>query len=73
MKLRVIHYAGALRWRWRKHGTQEQLGGYAACCSGRKAERIRAEYMHTYDRNAVTCRACLACLAKADAYQPGQA
>ena len=63
MGKRVIHYAGEIRAR-RLH----VLPGWAACCSGIKAEEIRAERRNTYMRGAVTCRRCLAVIAKHDEY-----
>jgi hypothetical protein len=48
-----IHYAGAVRY-----GRTHILAGWAACCSGPKAERIRATGQHTYTPADVTCAAC---------------
>jgi hypothetical protein len=59
-----IHYAGALSWRQGKTKTSV-LAGWAACCSGDRAEKIRAAGTHTYEASAVTCKRCLTCLDKA--------
>lgn len=48
------HYAGELRT-----SRLYILPGWAACCSGHKAEEIRRAKAHTYDRSKVTCKACL--------------
>ena len=59
MKAATIHYAGAVQT-----PTVRILGGWAACCSGDRARRIRAEGRHTYDLLAVTCRTCLRVMAR---------
>ena len=35
------------------------LPGWAACCYGDKAEKIRADGNNTRDIESVTCRACI--------------
>ena len=55
-----IHYAGAARY-----GRTRILAGWAACCSGTKADRIRATGQHTYVPAGVTCAACRRVMAKA--------
>lgn len=40
------------------------LAGWAACCSGYKAEEIAKAGAHTRDVSAVTCKACLRTMAK---------
>ena len=58
-----IHYSGACCYDTR--GTTVHVGGgYAACCSGDKARRLRRGGRHTEDVKAVTCKHCLAILAK---------
>ena len=63
---RTVHYAGALSW---DHGKSRTtiLGGWAACCSGDKADAIRKRGDHSYESSAVTCKRCLANMAKATA------
>ena len=56
--MKAIHYAGKMRVQL-KRSFQVILSGWAACCSGEKAEKIRAGGNNTYDRNKVTCKACL--------------
>ena len=48
-----IHYAGALT-----AGRTHVLAGWAACCSGSRAEKIRREGLNTYDPALVTCAKC---------------
>lgn len=57
--MKAIHYAGAVRT-----ARMRVLPGWAACCSGDKADRIRAEGQHTYDPTKVTCTACKRVMAK---------
>ena len=57
--IRKMHYAGAVRT-----PRMNILGGWAACCSGEKAERIKAEGLNTYDIGGVTCAACKRTMAK---------
>lgn len=59
----VTHYAGEII-----HANGHVLPGWAACCSGEKAMKIRAERRHTLDREKVTCRGCLKMIEKADAW-----
>ena len=54
MKTPVIHYAGGVRT-----ARMMILGGWAACCSGDKAERIKMAGNNTIDPRDVTCKACL--------------
>lgn len=56
-----IHYAGEI-----KHARGWILPGWAACCYGDKAEKIRRERQHTLDRSKVTCASCLKMIGKAD-------
>lgn len=58
--MKAIHYAGAVRTM-----RMRVLPGWAACCSGEKADRIRAESRHTYDPAKVTCAACKRVMTKA--------
>lgn len=58
MRTKKIHYAGPIRTR-----RVRVLAGWAACCSGRRAEQIRADGQHTYERDKVTCGACLRMIA----------
>lgn len=59
MKNRKIHYAGSVRT-----PKMRILAGWAACCSGDRADGIRAEGAHTRAVSAVTCKACLRMMAK---------
>jgi hypothetical protein len=60
-----IHYRGALRVPHSDGRVTEILGGFAACCSGDAAWTVRGLGTHTDDRAKVTCRRCLALIAKA--------
>ena len=62
----MIHYAGEI-----VTATSTTLPGWAACCSGLRAEKIRAEGSHTYRAPEVTCGRCLAILARTICYFPG--
>lgn len=52
-KVTRIHFAGEVRTK-RMH----VLPGWAACCSGEKADRIKRERQHTYKPQEVTCWSC---------------
>jgi hypothetical protein len=58
MKTQTLHYAGPIRTT-----TTYILAGWAACCSGDRAVRIRAEGRNTYIPERVTCKACLRMMA----------
>ena len=60
----VLHYAGELLCRSGKQGSLHILPGWAACCYGPRAEKIRRERRNTRDRALVTCRACLRVMAR---------
>lgn len=51
---RATHYEGGMTI-----GTTTWLPGWPCCCSGRRAEAIRAAGNLTSDRGRVDCRACL--------------
>lgn len=53
-KTPILHYAGPVRTK-----RMRILPGWAACCSGEKAEKIRALGHNTMLPGAVTCQACL--------------
>ncbi len=59
-----IHYAGEMLCRSGKDGVLHLLGGFAACCYGDRAVRIRRERRSTHDRALVTCKACRAVMAR---------
>lgn len=63
-KFRVRHYAGEIIY-----ANGHVLPGWAACCSGFKAEAIAEAHAHTYVRQRVTCRACQKMLEKHDAWR----
>jgi hypothetical protein len=62
----AIHYAGEIQT-LRKHVAP----GWAACCSGMRAVRIRAEGRNTKAMNKVTCRVCLHIMSQAGIYEDG--
>lgn len=61
-----VHYAGALEWRIGKYGIATVHNGWASCCFGDAARNIRALGQHSYDRSEVTCKKCLANIARSD-------
>ena len=56
---KAIHYAGNIDW-----DGGRVLAGWAACCSGERAVKIRREKQHTYDHTKVTCKSCLKMIEK---------
>lgn len=66
----VLHYAGALEWHKANGALVVILGGWATCCSGDRARKIRETKAHTYDRAAVTCKRCRANIAASEAPRP---
>ena len=56
--MQKIHYAGPIRTK-----KCRVLPGWAACCSGQRAEQIRQDGQHTYERKNVTCGHCLRMIA----------
>ena len=54
-----IHYAGPVRTR-----TMKIIPGWAACCSGPQAEKIRKEGNNTINPDEVSCLACRKIMAK---------
>lgn len=58
-KPKVIHFAGRLEWVDKRGFCTTILAGWAACCSGRRAEAVRRDRNHTYDPKLVTCKECL--------------
>lgn len=53
-----IHYAGSLSFT-KSNGVRVEISaGFAACCSGGRAEAIAKNGLHTYDRRDVTCERC---------------
>lgn len=66
--VKVIHYAGALRT-----ARLRLLPGFAACCYGEKAVKIREQGNHTYDTSSVTCRACKVRIAGSVAWEKATA
>lgn len=63
MKPLVVHYAGRLEWRSKRGMVTMISPGFAACCTGDRARR--AARSNTLESGDVTCRACLAIMAKA--------
>lgn len=53
-RAKVIHYAGEVRT-----PTTHVAAGWAACCSGDRARKIKAEGRNTYEPERVTCKRCL--------------
>jgi hypothetical protein len=60
---KILHYAGEIQF-----ANGHRLPGWAACCSGDMAVKIRDDGMHTYIRGQVTCKACLKMIDKHDAW-----
>lgn len=58
-----IHYASRI-----DHARGIVLAGWAACCSGDRAIRIRERGQHSRNRADVTCKSCLDMIAKGDAW-----
>jgi len=63
----TLHYAGALEYDKADGMTAVILGGWAACCAGPKAMKIREEGRNTWEESRVTCKRCLAIMEKAAA------
>ncbi len=57
--LAATHYAGALRWTKPNGTVVSILPGWAGCCSGDRARKVRESGNRTYDRARVNCKACL--------------
>lgn len=55
-----IHYAGEVFTK-----RARILRGWAACCSGRRAENIRRDGANTMNPADVTCKACLRVMERA--------
>lgn len=62
---RRMHYAGALTVRSAKR-VVSICAGWAACSTGPRAVAIRERGESTHNKAAVTCRACLSLIAKAE-------
>jgi hypothetical protein len=60
---KIIHYSGGIF-----HAKGRMLSGFPCCCYGDRAWKIRIERRQTMERDKVTCKACLAWLAKQDAF-----
>jgi hypothetical protein len=65
-----IHYAGALRYSIGSGKLVIISGGWAACCSGQRARRIRERGQHTYDQARVTCALCLKNITRSQGLAP---
>ena len=59
MRTPKIHYSGEVRTH-----NMRILPGWSACCSGEKAERIRAAGNKSTNPDKVTCTACKRVMAK---------
>lgn len=59
----IVHYAGSLVYRTSTR-VVTILPGWAACCSGPKAVKIRRDGNNTLDRAQVTCKTCLLRISK---------
>lgn len=53
-----MHYAGALDIQRTDGSITHILAGFAACCSGDRTRKIRAQGNHTYNPSDVTCVRC---------------
>lgn len=65
-----MHYAGALEWCDARGMKTSVSAGWSACCSGSRAEAIRAKGQNTDDPSRVTCRLCLRNMFKAGVVTP---
>lgn len=65
MIARKMHFRGALQWTTGRGVKTVIAAGWAACCSGIKADRIRTRGQNTYDKSKVDCKGCLAAMRKA--------
>lgn len=61
---RVVHFAGPLRYAGANGHVTTILSGWAACCTGLRAEQVRRRKAHSYVRTEVTCKACLKAMSK---------
>jgi hypothetical protein len=64
-KARSMHFSGALELKDGRGTVITIVAGWAACCSGKRAETIRAAGETTPDPSLVTCSKCLARMGKA--------
>lgn len=64
-----IHYAGELKVPLANGSTTHIFGGWAACCSGDRARKIRERKQNTRYEHEVTCKTCLRQMQKARAAQ----
>ena len=62
-KLRKLHWSGAFCYDTAR-STCHVLGGFAACVSGPATIKLRDEGLVTREQNRVTCKRCLALMAK---------
>lgn len=58
-----MHYSAGICYDLAR-STMHVMGGYAACCSGDRAVKIKREGNTTRDKKKVTCKLCKAILAK---------
>lgn len=65
--MRKVHWAGGLRL-----PKARMLAGWACCCSGRSAEKIRAEGNQTKVIEEVTCKKCRENMVKAGLVDKGK-
>jgi hypothetical protein len=63
--MKRIHFAGYLKYITSDGWSREIFAGWAACCSGPIARRIRADGNHSHNSSEVTCKSCLRVLAAA--------
>jgi len=61
----IVHFAGPLEWTDARGALVTILAGWAACCTGKRAARIRANGEATTEARRVTCPRCLKRMAKA--------
>jgi len=59
----AIHYSGAICYA-AVRSTTHIIGGWAACCSGDRARKIKREGNATRDAKKVTCKTCKKLLKK---------
>lgn len=59
-----VHYSGGIVF-----GGGSRLPGWACCCFGDRAEKIRDTGTYTEHKKDVTCKGCLKMIEKQEAYK----
>jgi hypothetical protein len=63
-----VHYAGSIQYKAKKGPIVTIAPGFAACCTGDRAQKIALEGMHTYRTTNVTCAHCQKLIERHRAY-----